>query len=69
MARAILLRAPYPRLAPRQAGWTNAVPQPTWPGEIPTWDGHKNPKWQYKSGSNWVDVPAGATVSSIAATE
>ena len=55
--------------APRQAGWTNAVPQPTWPGEIPTWDGHKNPKWQYKSGSNWVDVPAGATVSSIAATD
>ena len=59
--------------APRQAGWTNAVPQPTWsatgPSEIPTWDGHKNPKWQYKSGSNWVDVPAGATVSSIAATD
>lgn len=55
--------------APRQAGWTNAVPQPTWPGEIPTWDGHKNPKWQYKNGSNWVDVPAGATVSSIAATD
>lgn len=55
--------------APRQAGWTNAVPQPTWPGEIPTWDGHKNPKWQYKSGSSWVDVPAGATVSSIAATD
>ena len=55
--------------APRQAGWTNAVPQPTWPGEIPTWDGHKNPKWQYKSGSNWGDVPAGATVSSIAATD
>lgn len=55
--------------APRQAGWTNAVPQPTWPGEIPTWDGHKNPKWQYKNGSSWVDVPAGATVSSIAATD
>lgn len=55
--------------APRKAGWTNAVPQPTWPGEIPTWDGHKNPKWQYKNGSNWVDVPAGATVSSIAATD
>lgn len=55
--------------APRQTGWTNAVPQPTWPGEIPTWDGHKNPKWQYKNGSNWVDVPAGATVSSIAATD
>lgn len=55
--------------APRQAGWTNAVPQPTWPAEIPTWDGHKNPKWQYKNGSNWVDVPAGATVSSIAATD
>lgn len=55
--------------APRQAGWTNAVPQPTWPGEIPTWDGHKNPKWQYKNGSNWVDIPAGATVSSIAATD
>lgn len=55
--------------APRQAGWTNAVPQPTWPGEIPTWDGHKNPKWQYKNGTNWVDVPAGATVSSIAATD
>lgn len=55
--------------APRQAGWINAVPQPTWPGEIPTWDGHKNPKWQYKNGSSWVDVPAGATVSSIAATD
>lgn len=37
--------------------------------EIPTWDGHKNPKWQYKNGSSWVDVPAGATVSSIAATD
>ena len=55
--------------APRQAGWTNAVPQPTWPGAIPTWDGHKNPKWQYKNGSSWVDAPAGATVSSIAATD
>ena len=59
--------------APRQAGWTNAVPQPTWsatgPSEIPTWDGHKNPKWQYKNGSSWVDVLAGATVSSIAATD
>ena len=55
--------------APRQASWTAAVPQPTWPGQIPNWDGHKDPKWQYKQGSNWVDVPAGATVSSIAATD
>lgn len=54
---------------PRSASWTSAVPQPTWPGEIPNWDGHKDPKWQYKSGSTWVDVPAGATVSTIAATD
>ena len=52
--------------ADKNVGWNSTNLTPTG-ADVPVWDGHYPPVWQYKNASgNWIDVPSGAKFSAIA---